>query len=57
MGVVAYNSPSARRVTDRLDAAVLRQFARLRTAWLTDIDVAGHPIRHRMGRDRRSPAR
>lgn len=36
-GIVAYNSPSARRVTDRIDAAVLRQFARLRTDLLTDI--------------------
>jgi hypothetical protein len=35
--VIAYNSPSARRATDRIDAAVLRQFARLRTPWLTDI--------------------
>jgi membrane-associated phospholipid phosphatase/tRNA A-37 threonylcarbamoyl transferase component Bud32 len=33
-------SPTARRVTDRVDAAVLRQFARVRTAWLTDIATA-----------------
>ena len=36
-GIVAYNSAAARRATDRVDAAVLRQFARLRTEWLTDI--------------------
>jgi hypothetical protein len=36
-GIVAYNSPSARRVTDRFDVAILRQMARLRTAWLTDV--------------------
>ena len=36
-GIVAYNSPSARRATDRLDAAILRQIAQVRTAWLTDV--------------------
>jgi hypothetical protein len=30
-------SEAARRVTDQVDAAILRQFARLRTEWLTDI--------------------
>ncbi len=38
--IVAYNSAAARRATDRVDAAVLRQFARLRTDWLTDIASA-----------------
>ena len=38
--IVAYNSAAARRATDRIDAAVLRQFARLRTDWLTDITSA-----------------
>jgi tRNA A-37 threonylcarbamoyl transferase component Bud32/membrane-associated phospholipid phosphatase len=30
-------SPSARRLTDQADAAVLRQVARVRTGWLTDV--------------------
>ena len=36
-GIVIFNSPTARRATDRVDAAVLRQAARLRASWLTDI--------------------
>jgi hypothetical protein len=36
-GIVIFNSPAARRATDRVDAAILRQFARLRTDWVTDI--------------------
>ena len=35
--IITYKSLAARRATDRVDAAVLRQLARLRTAWLTDI--------------------
>ena len=33
-------SPTARRVTDQADAAVLRRVAELRTAWLTDVATA-----------------
>jgi membrane-associated phospholipid phosphatase/tRNA A-37 threonylcarbamoyl transferase component Bud32 len=33
-------SPSARRFTDRVDAAILRPIARSRTAWLTDLATA-----------------
>ena len=51
-GIVVYNSPSARRATDRVDAAVLRQFARLRTDWLTDIASPISPHRHGLGRAR-----
>jgi hypothetical protein len=36
-GIVAYNSPSARRATDRVDVAILRRIAQLRSAWLTDV--------------------
>ncbi len=35
--VIAYFSRPVRAFTDRLDAAILRQVARLRTAWLTDV--------------------
>ncbi len=35
--IVIYNSPAARRVTDRVDAAFLRAIADVRTDWLTDI--------------------
>ncbi len=38
--LVLLASPWARRVTDRVDAAVLRQFARVRTGWLTDVATA-----------------
>jgi membrane-associated phospholipid phosphatase len=34
--VVTVHSAWARRVTDEIDAAILRAFARLRTAWLND---------------------
>lgn len=35
--VVALISPAMRRLTDRVDAAVLRAIAELRTAWLDDV--------------------
>jgi len=35
--VVLLASPAARRLTDQVDAAILRQIARGRTAWLTDV--------------------
>jgi tRNA A-37 threonylcarbamoyl transferase component Bud32 len=35
--VILLNSPTARRATDRTDAAILRQFVRLRASWLTPI--------------------
>ncbi len=35
--IVLAASPAARRLTDRVDTAVLRQIARLRTGWLTDV--------------------
>ena len=35
--IVIYTSEWARRATDRVDAFVLRQFARVRTDWLTDV--------------------
>jgi membrane-associated phospholipid phosphatase len=35
--VVTLNSPSARRVTDQVDAAVLRAMARLRVEWLSEV--------------------
>jgi membrane-associated phospholipid phosphatase/tRNA A-37 threonylcarbamoyl transferase component Bud32 len=35
--IVLFASPAARRLTDRVDAAALRQIARLRTGWLTDV--------------------
>ena len=35
--VVAINSEWARRVTDQVDSAILRQIARFRTDWLTDV--------------------
>jgi tRNA A-37 threonylcarbamoyl transferase component Bud32/membrane-associated phospholipid phosphatase len=35
--IVEYVSDSARRVTDRVDAAMLRQIASLRTGWLTSV--------------------
>ncbi len=38
--VVIYTSAWARRLSDRVDAVVLRQFARLRTDWLTDVATA-----------------
>jgi membrane-associated phospholipid phosphatase/tRNA A-37 threonylcarbamoyl transferase component Bud32 len=38
--LVLLASPAARRVTDRADAAVLRQVARVRTGWLTDVATA-----------------
>ena len=38
--IVIYTSAWARRVTDRVDAFVLRQFARVRTDWLTDVATA-----------------
>ena len=38
--IVLFVSPSARRLTDRVDAAVLRQIARQRTDWLTDVMTA-----------------
>ncbi len=34
--VVAWLSPAAHRLTDRVDAAILRRMAALRTAWATD---------------------
>jgi membrane-associated phospholipid phosphatase/tRNA A-37 threonylcarbamoyl transferase component Bud32 len=33
-------SPAARRATDRVDAALLRQIVRVRTGWLTDVATA-----------------
>ena len=41
-GIVALNSVWARRLTDRADAALLRQVARLRSEWLTDVMSAVH---------------
>ena len=38
--IVLFTSPAARRLTDRVDSAALRQVARLRTGWLTDIMTA-----------------
>ena len=38
--VVVLASEWARRLTDRVDAAILRQIARLRTDWLTDVFLA-----------------
>ena len=38
--IVVFASAWARRVTDRIDAFVLRQIARLRTDWLTDVATA-----------------
>ncbi|HET9608591.1 MAG TPA: phosphatase PAP2 family protein [Acidimicrobiales bacterium] len=38
--LVLLASPAARRFTDQADAAVLRQVARARTAWLTDVATA-----------------
>jgi membrane-associated phospholipid phosphatase/tRNA A-37 threonylcarbamoyl transferase component Bud32 len=38
--IVLFVSPAARRLTDRVDAAVLRQIARQRTDWLTDVMTA-----------------
>jgi tRNA A-37 threonylcarbamoyl transferase component Bud32 len=38
--IVVYTSAWARRITDRADAFVLRQFARLRTDWLTEVTTA-----------------
>ena len=35
--IVTAVSEWARRVTDQIDAAILRAFARLRTEWLTDV--------------------
>ena len=35
--VIAINSEWARRVTDQVDSAILRQIVRLRTNWLTDV--------------------
>ena len=35
--VIAINSEWARRVTDQVDSAILRQIVRLRTDWLTDV--------------------
>ena len=35
--IVAMTSEWARRVTDQVDSAILRQIARLRTDWLTDV--------------------
>jgi hypothetical protein len=35
--IVIYNSPAARRATDRVDASVLRAIAEVRTDWLTDV--------------------
>jgi membrane-associated phospholipid phosphatase/tRNA A-37 threonylcarbamoyl transferase component Bud32 len=37
---VLFVSPAARRLTDRVDAAALRQIARLRSGWLTDAMTA-----------------
>jgi tRNA A-37 threonylcarbamoyl transferase component Bud32/membrane-associated phospholipid phosphatase len=34
--VVTLRSPSARRISDQLDAAILRALARIRTAWLSE---------------------
>jgi tRNA A-37 threonylcarbamoyl transferase component Bud32 len=34
--IVIYNSPAARRATDRVDAAILRAIADVRSDWLTD---------------------
>jgi membrane-associated phospholipid phosphatase/tRNA A-37 threonylcarbamoyl transferase component Bud32 len=38
--LVLLASQSARRLTDRADAAVLRRFAAVRTGWLTDVATA-----------------
>src|SRR5215207_7067446 len=38
--IVLFVSPAARRLTDRVDSAVLRQIARQRTDWLTDVMTA-----------------
>src|SRR5215207_6111702 len=38
--IVLFVSPAARRLTDRLDSAALRQIAELRTGWLTDVMTA-----------------
>jgi tRNA A-37 threonylcarbamoyl transferase component Bud32 len=38
--IVLFVSPAARRLTDRIDSAALRQIARLRTEWLTDVMTA-----------------
>src|SRR5215207_8780608 len=38
--IVLFVSPAARRLTDRVDAAALRQIARQRTDWLTDVMTA-----------------
>jgi membrane-associated phospholipid phosphatase/tRNA A-37 threonylcarbamoyl transferase component Bud32 len=38
--IVLFASAAARRLTDRVDAAVLRPIARLRTDWLTDVMTA-----------------
>ncbi len=38
--IVLFASPAALRLTDRVDAAVLRQIARQRTDWLTDVMTA-----------------
>ncbi len=35
--ILAHNSTAVGGFTDRVDSAILRQFARLRTPWLTDI--------------------
>jgi tRNA A-37 threonylcarbamoyl transferase component Bud32 len=43
--VVMAVSPWASRATDRLDAAILRGFARFRTEWLTDVAHAIIPLR------------
>src|SRR5215207_4923910 len=38
--IVLFVSPAARRLTDRVDSAALRQIAELRTGWLTDVMTA-----------------
>jgi membrane-associated phospholipid phosphatase/tRNA A-37 threonylcarbamoyl transferase component Bud32 len=38
--IVLFASPAARRLTDRVDSAALRQIAQLRTGWLTDVMTA-----------------
>jgi hypothetical protein len=35
--IVLVLSPTARRLTEQADTAVLQQIARVRTAWLTDV--------------------
>ena len=46
--VVVARSAPGRRVTDRVDAALLRQIARLRTPWLTDVCRRDRPRRLRL---------